>query len=154
MTEQEADQLFDFLDEDVSEEVDYNEFLRYTGPYVLPGYGDPLEKNALHGEAEKKMGKRIVRLKTRSHDDSTNAQFDEEEREREEAQRLQLQLDIDNLSLKERHAELKKILTQIGQKSALCFKRSRDVFKYIDGDNSGQVDRQEMRRFFRALTLT
>jgi len=134
LPQEEADRLFERINQGSDEEIYYEHFLKYLGPFIAP---------------DAMVASETLRTprKTKQGDPSQMRVDDEPTSPRRDQPRRTYQVDQDP----EVRNELKNLMIDIGRKLPLKFKQPRDAFRMLDLQRDGRITRTEMRGFFRGL---
>jgi Ca2+-binding EF-hand superfamily protein len=142
LPQEEADKLYDRMDQEGDGEIYYGHFVRYLGPFVAP---DATEVSSIL-----KTPKKTKQVVTSPADPSLMRQANAAEPpgpRTSDAKSRSYQVDQDP----ELRHELKALMIDIGRKLPLKFKHQRDAFRMLDLQRDGRITRTEMRGFFRGF---
>jgi len=112
-----ANKMFDYLDKDGNDSVDYNEFVQHFGPYIQPGYRLPERLPPAPSRKPRAMSLQEPQTARTSREHNKG------------------------------HPDLEKMLRVVTEKAAVKWRKARECFRYVDADLMGFVTRDEVRRF-------
>jgi Ca2+-binding EF-hand superfamily protein len=152
LSEAQADQLFDFLVDDVSKDVGYYDFVRFAGPYLdMPGVAAAMMQEPDSAKLSSKNSSRRtsntgsepnsakLSSKTSWVPSSADSNCSIEKQEHSEPTAAEIE------------KEMRDIMKDIGEKLPLKFRHVRDAFRPLDLSHNGKITRSEMRSFLRGF---